>query len=335
MTPADGEILVIGQGLAGSLLAWQLIDAGWRVRVVDDGHRGAASAVAAGLVNPVVGQRLTLAPYWGQAAPVARASYDAIGRACGRAFRRPLRAWRPVPDATAAERLAARRAQGAWPECDGGDVPAAECAPWLAAAGGAWRVLGVERVDVPGLLAALAERWRAEGRLELGRCELDELRETAVAVEWRGRLFAAAIRCIGHAEAAVELEPVAGEILELKAESWPVDLAVVGNTWAVPERDTSAVQLLAGASHRPAGRGSAEEGAAAVAERVRAMLRPGWRLAAVRSGVRAVGPERLPVAGWLPGRRRIGVCNGLGSRGTLWAPWLAREWVRRLEAARA
>jgi glycine/D-amino acid oxidase-like deaminating enzyme len=337
VTPDDGEILVVGQGLAGSLLAWHLLAAGWRVRVVDDSHRGAASTVAAGLINPIVGQRLTLAPHWAEAAPLARAAYAEIGRGCGQDFRRPLAAWRPVRDGVAAGRLAARRRQGAWAECDGGDVPAAEWAPWLSVRDGAWRVQGVERVDVPGLLAALAQRWRREGRLERGRCEPGELRETATAVEWRGRRFAAVIRCTGHAEKEVALEPVAGEIVELEIERWPAGLAVVGTHWAVPEGAMEAgaggVRMLAGASHRPHGRGTVEEGAAEVVARLRGLLRPAWQVRAVRSGVRALGPGRVPVAGWLPGSRRIGVCNGLGSRGTLWAPWLARGWEQRLRAA--
>ena len=49
--------LIIGQGLAGSLLAWELIQRGHRVMVVDNGDEN-ASQIAAGLVNPVTGLRL-------------------------------------------------------------------------------------------------------------------------------------------------------------------------------------------------------------------------------------------------------------------------------------
>ena len=51
------EVLIVGQGLAGSLLAWQLIEHGFRVLVIDDGAEN-ASQVAAGLINPVSGLRL-------------------------------------------------------------------------------------------------------------------------------------------------------------------------------------------------------------------------------------------------------------------------------------
>lgn len=52
------DFIIIGQGLAGSLLAWRLIRAGQRVLVIDNDNTSAASRVAAGLVNPVTGKRL-------------------------------------------------------------------------------------------------------------------------------------------------------------------------------------------------------------------------------------------------------------------------------------
>jgi len=50
------DYLIIGQGLAGSLLAWELIQRGKRVIIVDNNQLN-ASLVAAGLVNPVTGMR--------------------------------------------------------------------------------------------------------------------------------------------------------------------------------------------------------------------------------------------------------------------------------------
>ena len=52
------DVIIVGQGLAGSLLAWQLIKSGKRVFVIDNHHHQAASSVASGLFNPVTGRRL-------------------------------------------------------------------------------------------------------------------------------------------------------------------------------------------------------------------------------------------------------------------------------------
>ena len=50
------DFLIIGQGLAGSLLAFELIQQGFKVVIIDNGLEN-ASQVAAGLINPVTGMR--------------------------------------------------------------------------------------------------------------------------------------------------------------------------------------------------------------------------------------------------------------------------------------
>ncbi len=51
------DYLIIGQGLAGSLLAWELLQRGCKIMVIDNGLEN-ATQVAAGLINPVTGMRL-------------------------------------------------------------------------------------------------------------------------------------------------------------------------------------------------------------------------------------------------------------------------------------
>jgi glycine/D-amino acid oxidase-like deaminating enzyme len=57
-----------------------------------------------------------------------------------------------------------------------------------------------------------------------------------------------------------------------------------------------------------------------------------FTVAARETGVRVTAPDRRPLAGWDSQAPRLGVINGLGSKGALLAPWLAREWVAHLTA---
>ena len=56
------DYLIVGQGLAGSLLAWQLLERGQRVLVIDRDEPDTCSKVAAGIVSPITGSRI--APSW-------------------------------------------------------------------------------------------------------------------------------------------------------------------------------------------------------------------------------------------------------------------------------
>ena len=51
-----------------------------------------------------------------------------------------------------------------------------------------------------------------------------------------------------------------------------------------------------------------------------------------RCGVRVTTPDRRPVVGRHPADPGLGLCNGLGAKGALFAPWLARQWRDHLVA---
>jgi glycine/D-amino acid oxidase-like deaminating enzyme len=52
------DFLIIGQGLAGSALAYRLIKEGKKVVLLDQPEANRSSQVAAGLFNPVTGRKL-------------------------------------------------------------------------------------------------------------------------------------------------------------------------------------------------------------------------------------------------------------------------------------
>ena len=67
--------LIIGQGLAGSILALNLEKRGKRVFVIDNKHEHSSSMVAAGIVNPITGHRLNITDGFFDYLPVAKQFY--------------------------------------------------------------------------------------------------------------------------------------------------------------------------------------------------------------------------------------------------------------------
>ncbi len=55
---APWDAILVGQGLAGTLLSYHLLARGARILVIDRYRPGMSSAVAAGIINPVTGRRL-------------------------------------------------------------------------------------------------------------------------------------------------------------------------------------------------------------------------------------------------------------------------------------
>ena len=55
------DVIIIGQGLVGSLLAIACQWAGLNALVIDNAHKDSSTKIAAGIMNPLIGPRLT--PY--------------------------------------------------------------------------------------------------------------------------------------------------------------------------------------------------------------------------------------------------------------------------------
>jgi glycine/D-amino acid oxidase-like deaminating enzyme len=83
------DILIIGQGICGSFLAWWLEQAGVPFIVIDEQLPFTASRAAAGLINPVTGRRIVKTWMIDELLPFARQAYGQMGAAFGVSFLGP------------------------------------------------------------------------------------------------------------------------------------------------------------------------------------------------------------------------------------------------------
>jgi len=77
------DYIIVGQGISGSFLSWNLINAGMKVMVIDDAHPFSASKVASGVINPVTGRRIVTTWMIDQLLPFALDAYTAFGNQMG------------------------------------------------------------------------------------------------------------------------------------------------------------------------------------------------------------------------------------------------------------
>jgi glycine/D-amino acid oxidase-like deaminating enzyme len=312
MTP---EILIVGQGLAGSLLAWELERRGLPFALADAGHeRSASYGAAAGIVNPITGQRLVKTWHAETLLPLAREAYREIGDTLGTAVWHDLRVRRIFAD---------ERERGIFARKSGhGDL-----APFAGEGDseGFW-IEGAARVDLRRLLRGLRARWIAQGRLTEGSADLPR----------RAGEFRVVVDCSGLATTArsefgfVPWEFSKGEVLEIAVDG--LDPAVVLNRrhWVMPAGDSRA---WVGATHEPGLRDSraTEAGRTLLETSARELLGGPFAVAGHFAGVRVTLPDKRPAVGRHPTREELGVINGLGAKGVLLAPWLAQVWAAHLE----
>lgn len=73
------DVLIIGQGICGTMLSWFLHKEGKSFFVIDEPAESAASKVAAGIINPVTGRRYNITWMADDLLPFAESTYKEMG----------------------------------------------------------------------------------------------------------------------------------------------------------------------------------------------------------------------------------------------------------------
>lgn len=318
------DVLIVGQGMAGTLLARRLAPRA-RVAVVDPGRPG-ASRVAAGLTTPLTGRRFSLTPDY--PALQSRAA-EVLG---GLGVHRPVEVYRMFADAE-------QRASGLR------RADCRTCAPYVARLtsgpgeldpelddphGGA--LLRGAWTDLPRLLDEGAA-WLGE-RLIRDEVAAGEVADGPDAVSWKGLRARAVVWCDGWRAALpgglfahLAWQPAKGEALDILSEAPDAGRVLNREGWALP---------LGGGRWRTGTNWSwddlGEAPTPAQREKLLARFRGYFRrpvgAEVVRhlAGTRPCTRDNRPFLGRHPARPRHWLLNGLGPRGAVWAP-SAADWL--------
>lgn len=323
------DVLIAGGGIAGLLLARALLARGKSVIVANDPARPAAAQIAAGLINPVMGRRCTLAWEAPTAIPIARRCYGAIGAEAGSAFFRELPIVRYFVDAAEKQAWAVhaadfKKAGFRFHEIE--KTPEGLSEPEL----GGFVIEGGGVVDGPALIEHLRAGLRAEGRWIDRACVASDLVVTRDLVRWsagdvaaKSLVLAGGAADIDHPFAEIaHLKPVKGELVVFEADGLDRSAAYLSRHYFAPMANG---QWVCGAT-QVRGDSNQRESAAARADLKRTMermLAVPWETIEQRVGTRTMTPDMHPVVGPIREGSNVFLFQGLGSRGFSLAPWLA------------
>lgn len=330
------DFVVVGQGLAGTALAWALRWAGARVRVVDRGDSVTASRVAAGLVTPITGRRLARSWRFDELWPAAVDFYRRVEAETGVAFFHPgpmVRVLRDDEEAAVFAKRAEAEFRGRW------RAPTPPLNPaWFADGRGAFEMPTAGRLAVADFLDASRKRFEDEGIRHT--CDLDPAADIAVsadgvALRRLGLLSEKVIFCQGIAAVRnpwfsdVSFHPTRGDILTLRIPGVMEERVVHRGVWLLP---LGGGLFRAGATYDhanlepiPSAAGREE-----IESRLRELLRVPFEVVDHQAAVRPTIDERRPLLGLHPREPRIGFFNGLGSKGSLVAPFFAVQFAKHL-----
>lgn len=334
---AEYDYLILGQGLAGSLLAWNLQRSGSRVMLIDDAHESSSSMVAAGLINPLAGWRLVLPGEIDAWLAAAMETYAAIEKSAGKSLYHRLNMLRLFQNA---EQLRFRKRLQTQPAAQrflGEACAAGNCGQGIHAPFGGFTQYRTGYLDLPGLLEHLREQFKLSNALTTGSLDYADIRLQGNTVSWGEFSADQLVCCEGWRAQAnpwfswLPFTPDKGEFLTLRGGALPEQI-VNGRHMAIPLA-TGSLRFGSTHEHQRLDNQPTNEGRRQLLAGLQQLLSNGneFAVTAHQAGVRPATQDRQPLLGTHPEQRNLHIFNGFGAKGTLTIPWHARRFSHYLQ----
>ena len=331
------EFLIVGQGLAGTALAWRLMERGRSFVIVDRDEPVTSSKIAAGLVTPITGIRLTLNWNYDVLHPEAVKFYRSKERLLGQKFYFP----RPLVWLYKNE-----REQEVWQRRSIDE----RVRPYMNPASreplvdesrienllGGFQLRHAGFLDSNAFLEASRKHFESLGCWRSGEVREEDVELNESGVTWRGEKFGVVVFCQGWEASKsrwfswLPFGPARGTIFTLRGDTGEQRRIINRGCWLVPRGDGT---IRAGSSFDLRFDRPHEPDAASVEalhSRLRALLKKDFEVTASQTAVRPIIKHCKAAVGRHPAHSQIAFLNGLGSKGVLRAPFMARRLVEHL-----
>ena len=324
------DVMIVGQGLAGSLLALELLDAGCSVVVVDDqGGMSRCSRVSTGLINPITGMRMAKTPDVDVLLPFAKARYAELEARWGTPLFLEKEIWRMFRSDQEQTQWLRRLQEKAYTpymgdvEENGGVAIRAPYGLGVIWGGGCLNVgafLGLAEQYVDGKAASI-----------FGTVHGEALKEIPGGVVWNEVEARCVIFCEGPAGRTNPFfnpkgfNLVKGELLTVRSDV-VLDRVLIGGVHVVPV-ERGLFRVGATYDRDRLDEVATEEGYRELEKAWNEWVVKPFECVKHEAGIRPASRDRKPLIGWSDQMPLVGRFNGFGSKAALMVPWHAERFT--------
>lgn len=328
MSELSYDYLIIGQGIAGSILSMELIGKGRKVLVIDRYNPNASSVVAAGLVNPITGRRVVKSWMAETVIPFAHEYYRKQEEKFGRKFYSHLDSLEVITGIKELNDWTGRMADESISQYFRNSAQderiykgkIRDFKKLIRISDSGW-------MNIPLFLNAVRNFLRSEKAILEESFEQSQLR-IGKFIEYGKVTSSRVVFCEGYAGCKNELwkfipfVPAKGEILTIKCEELPQEHILLCGIFLVPLGDHL---FRVGSTYEWNFKDEAPsaEGRTKLIHELDNFLKLPYEITAHHAGVRPTMKDRRPVIGSHPGHDNVYIFNGLGTKGVVLAPYFA------------
>ena len=323
------DVIIVGQGMAGTFLAHDLIDANQSVAIIDVNLRASASRVAAGMINPVGMKRCIPSHNAHLYFPKAIQRYEALEKKLKASFIdvKPIlrlfanddvrHEWQIKYSNGNMDRYISRFFEG-------------NTYPFLNDNEGSAEVYPSAHIDLPTFLDKSREYFKSECLLLEERfdfSQFDPNQGIYKSLQSDRVIFCEGFRVKDNPYfKSLPLSPTKGEVMTIRIPSLEYFDKVISKGVYILPLGNHLYVVGATYNHTDLTDELTNEGQAFLKDKISAILSVDFEVISSVAGVRPTVRDRKPLVGLHPKHPKIGVFNGFGTRGALQGPYLSANF---------
>ncbi|ODS80218.1 MAG: hypothetical protein ABS46_14940 [Cytophagaceae bacterium SCN 52-12] len=328
----DFDYLIVGQGIAGTSLAWHMHAAGHRFLIIDNPGLPSSSHVAAGIFNPLTGRKLVKTWLADQLFPYAVDFYRRVEKILGISCLHYTDIFRPYRSAEEKDNYLRWAAENGYEAYISGRLPDFTANRFIRAPFNGLSITRSGWLDLPHFLDSSRNYFLATGCFREADFSSEDLALDDQHAVWQNMRFKKVISCMGAGAGKdaffnwLPFNPVKGQILDCRVEGYDVEEIVNQGIFILP-LGGGLVRIGATYSWHDLDWENTEDARLYLSEKASGLLKAPFSITGQRAGIRPSSADRRPFAGRHPEYSRLYIFNGLGTKGVTLAPFFAQQLV--------
>lgn len=331
------DSVIVGQGLAGTLLAFQLLGRGQKILVIDAPRENSSSKVAAGLYNPVTGQRTVKTWLVEALFPFLEKTYTELENFLETKFLYQVPILRPLDSIAEQNEWMAQSTEPSYKDWLDMDIES-HAEQGLSFPFGSLRTKFSGYVDLKVLLASFRAHLVGKDSLQESVFDYERLQVKEDSIQYEQIVADQIVFCEGAYGRSnpffdyLPLNGTKGEVLDLNIKEYSAPFIVSKGIFVIPKegRQTVGSNYEWTYEHdRPS-----EYGLNQIRPKLEKVVKSPYEILSHKAGIRPTVKDHRPLIGRHPLWSNVYIFNGMGTKGVSLAPYFSDQLAAHLMEGR-
>lgn len=327
------DYIIIGQGLAGSAVAIQLLQRQKKILVIDQPLRNTSSNIAAGLFNPITGKKMVKTWLADKLFPYLHTHYRAVETLTGKKFFNPMPLYRPFLSYEEQNEWMAKSAE---PQFQGfiGNVFTQSTYSGIHDPFGGLLLKQCGYLDTRNYVESVRTVLQRDAFFLGEDADEQDLFVGDDEIQYRNFTADKIIFCCGTHQNKwfqwLPIRPLKGEAIRIET-AYPEELIINRGVYMVPANVPGEWRVGATYNFQDNKPVVTEKAKTELSEKLQELVSFPFNIVGQEWGFRPTTPDRRPIMGKHPDHTRVYVFNGMGTKGVSLAPFFSDVLIRSIE----